>query len=86
MIVHLISALIEIYVIVLIIRALLSWFPVSPGTALERVVRLLSLVTEPVLRPVRRILPPIRAGGTGIDLSIIIVIIGLQILVVVLNR
>ena len=86
MLIHLISGLIEIYVIILIVRALLSWFPVSSGSVLERVVRLLAAITEPVLRPVRRILPPIRAGGMGIDLSFIVVIIAAEILVGVLNR
>ena len=42
---------------------------------------MLDAVTEPVLRPVRRILPPIRAGGMGIDLSIIIVILVAEIIV-----
>ena len=48
--------------------------------------RLLDAVTEPVLRPTRRVLPPIRAGGMGIDLSIIIVVIVAQVIVVPLLR
>jgi YggT family protein len=71
---------------VLIVRALLSWFPVRPGTGFERVVRGLDAVTEPVLRPIRRILPPIRAGGMGIDLSIIVVILVAEAVVIPLLR
>jgi len=78
--------IIEAYVIVLIIRALLSWFPAQPGTGLFRVVRLLDAVTEPVLRPIRRIVPPIRAGGVSLDLSILIVIVVAQVIVVPLLR
>jgi len=37
-------------------------------------------ITEPLLGPVRRAIPPLRMGGMGIDLSPIIVIFGLQIL------
>ena len=78
--------LVEAYVFVLILRALLSWLPARPGTVLSRIVRGLDVVTEPVLRPVRRVLPPIRAGGMGIDLSIIVVILVAQIIVVPLLR
>lgn len=78
--------LIEAYVLILIARALLSWFPVRPGTPFERIVRVLDAITEPVLRPIRKILPPIRAGGMGIDLSILIVIIVAQVVVIPLLR
>jgi YggT family protein len=81
-----IAFVIEAYVVVLIARALISWFPVRPGTGLARVVAFLDSITEPVLRPIRRILPPIRAGGMGIDLSILIVVIVAQVIVVPLLR
>ena len=73
-------SLLELYIIILLARAVMSWFPVTPGTPLESVVRILERLTEPVLRPIRRLLPPLRAGGMAIDLSIIIAIIGLQII------
>lgn len=78
--------LIEVFVVVLIVRALLSWFPTRPGSALHRVVLLLDRVTEPVLRPIRKVLPPIGVGGMGIDLSILIVVIVAQLVVVPLLR
>jgi YggT family protein len=74
------TVLVEIYVVVLIARALMSWFPVHPGTALYSVVRVLDTLTEPVLRPIRRILPPMRAGGMAIDLSIIVAVIALEVI------
>jgi YggT family protein len=76
----------EAYVLVLVARALLSWVPTRPGSPVTGISRVLDRITEPVLRPVRRILPPIRAGGMGIDLSIIIVIVAAEILVSVLRR
>lgn len=81
-----IAYLVEAYVLVLIVRALLSWLPARPGTPFSRVVRALDAVTEPVLRPIRRVLPPIRAGGMGIDLSIIVVIVVLELVVIPLLR
>jgi YggT family protein len=71
--------LVEVYIVALIARAVLSWFPAYPGTTLYNVVRALDRVTEPLLRPLRRILPPLRAGGMAIDLSIIVAILALQI-------
>ncbi len=80
------AIVVEVYVVVLIARALLSWLPTRPGTAFYQVVRLLDAVTEPVLRPIRRVLPPIRAGGMGIDLSIIIVVVVAELVVIPLLR
>jgi YggT family protein len=81
-----IAYIVEAYVFVLIARALLSWIPARPGSALYRIVRALDTITEPVLRPIRRVVPPIRAGGMGIDLSIIIVIVVAELVVIPLLR
>jgi YggT family protein len=63
-----------------IIRALLSWFPnVDPRGQL---VRMLHNVTEPLLDPVRRIMP--RTGF--IDLSAMIVILVLYVMIEVVRR
>ena len=72
--------LLEVYIFLVFGRIILSWFPMSPGSALGPVNRFLYSVTEPVLGPVRRILPPVRLGAVGLDLSPFIVLIGLQIL------
>lgn len=57
---------------ILVIRALLSWF--SQGQSPVEYV--MHQLTEPLLRPVRRILPPLG----GLDLSVLVVLIGLQFL------
>jgi YggT family protein len=85
-ILHILAGLVEAYVVVLIIRALLSWLPVRPGSPMIPVQRALAVVTEPVLRPIRRLLPPVRAGGAAIDLSIMLVILLAQIVVIPLLR
>ncbi len=60
-----------IYMWIIIIRALVSWVSPDPYNP---IVRALYLLTEPVLRPVRRIMP---TRGLGIDLSPIIVILAI---------
>ena len=62
-----------------IARSLLSWFPVSPT---NQFVRLLNQFTEPLLQPVRRIMP--RTGM--IDLSAMVVIIILYVMLNVVTR
>ncbi|MEE8485924.1 MAG: YggT family protein [Acidimicrobiia bacterium] len=39
----------------------------------------LSKIVEPLLRPIRAVIPPVRIGGAALDLSPLILIIGLQI-------
>jgi YggT family protein len=46
----------------------------------RRVYTALSKVIEPVLRPIRAVIPPVRMGGAAIDLSPLILILGLSLL------
>ena len=64
------------YLVVLFVRIVLSWFPIERGTAMDSVQRSLRAVTDPVLEPVRRLVPPIGM----FDISPIIVLIGIQVL------
>ena len=72
----LICAFVTVYMVVMAGRAVLSWFPVRPGTAMASISMVLYELTEPVLAPVRRIIPP--AGM--FDLSFIVVFFLLVIL------
>ncbi len=56
---------------------ILSWFPLAPGGPAYSVWQLLRRVTDPVLLPLRRLIPPI--GGV-FDLSPIIVLVLVQII------
>ena len=76
----LLCQLLSLYLLVLFIRILLSWFPITPGTFLAQVNHGLYAVTEPVLGPVRRAVGPVRLGSMGLDLSPIIVLVGARIL------
>jgi|GEM_PF-67009 len=63
---------IDLYVIVIIIRAILCWFnpnPYNPG------MMFLTKITDPVLERIRRLLP--LGSGVGLDLSPLIAIFGL---------
>jgi YggT family protein len=71
-----VCTLLQLYVFVLLVRIVLSWFPLEPGGAMATVNGYLRAVTDPVLDPVRRLLP--RTGM--IDLSPLIVLIGIQVL------
>jgi len=74
--VDLLCSLISVYYIVLIARILLSWFPLQPGTPLASIASIIYQLTEPVMGPVRRIIPTIGM----IDISPIVVFFGLRIL------
>ncbi len=66
--------LIQIYIIVLIVRALFSWFP-PPSGGLATFYRILLDLTEPVLAPLRRVIPPVGA----FDISFLVLIVFLSI-------
>ena len=74
---YVIAELVQLFTYAIIARAILSFFPLSYGSPLATVASFLYRITEPVLAPVRRVLPPMG----GIDLSPLVVIIGLQLLV-----
>jgi YggT family protein len=63
------GVVLNIYMWVIIIRALLSWVNPDPYNP---IVQFLTRITEPVLRPLRKLLPPFRLG---IDLSPLIAIL-----------
>jgi len=66
--------------IILFARIILSWFPVDPGSPVATVFGFLYAITEPVLGPIRRVVPPLGMGGMGLDLSPLIVFFAIRIL------
>jgi YggT family protein len=77
--------IVEIYLYVLIARIVLSWFPMRPDSPVMPVVKVLGAVTDPVLKPLRKVLPPLNVGGMGIDLSPILLCVALEIILLVLS-
>jgi YggT family protein len=73
--------IIYLYIWVLIITALLSWFPTTSSQGgLATTKRVLARLTEPVLRPLRSLLPRPRVGGVGVDLSVLVAVVLLLII------
>jgi len=64
------GVVLNIYMWIIIIRALLSWVSPDPYNP---IVQFLTRVTEPVLRPIRKLVPPWKMGG--LDLSPLIAIL-----------
>jgi YggT family protein len=70
--------LLNAYILVMLVYALVSWVPSLRGRWTDYV----AMLVEPVLTPVRRIIPPIG----GLDISFLIVIIALQFVVQLAQR
>jgi YggT family protein len=64
----------------MLLRILSSWFPAPRPGPLRQLMEFVYRVTEPVLRPLRSVLPPVRLGMVGLDLSPIIVFVVITIL------
>jgi YggT family protein len=77
--------LLSVYWIILLTRIILSW-AISLGWRppysgpLRTILDLINAATDPVLRPLRALMPPIRAGGVGLDLSPLIAFVILFVL------
>lgn len=70
---ELLDLVLKVFLFSIFIQVIISW--VNPGSY-NPVIGVLHAITEPLLRPARRLLPPIH----GFDLSPIIVIVGLQLI------
>ena len=57
--------LLSLLIYLLIATALISWFPIDPR---NKLVRSLHAVTDPILHPIRTLIPPI--GGISFDIMI----------------
>jgi YggT family protein len=69
-----------IYTIVLFVRILSSWFPPPRPGPLRALLDVVYALTDPVLRPLRSLIPPARMGAMAIDFSPIIVFVILAVL------
>lgn len=65
----------RVYSLLLLVRVLLSWFPGNRGPAYYRWFRVLRRLTDPVLRPVRRYLPPF--GGLDLSPLVALMLLGI---------
>lgn len=70
---QIVSWLVTAYTVILLVYAVASWIPGLRGRWLD----LLSSLVDPVLAPIRRVIPPIG----GFDIAFLVVILVLQLLV-----
>jgi YggT family protein len=71
--IFLLIELIDLYTVVVLATVILSWIRLSPGNPLGQ---FLHRLTEPVLAPARRVIPPLG----GLDISPMLVLIALQVI------
>ena len=77
---QLLCPVLTLYLIALFARIILSWFPMEPGTPMASIYQFLFTITEPVLGPLRRAIPAVGGGSFRLDVSPIIVLIGIRII------
>jgi YggT family protein len=78
-IIQIISLLLQLFELALLARIILSWFPNVDRS--NPIIQFLFDITEPVLRPIRDMLPP----GGMFDFSPLIVFLIIQVLTTVLR-
>ena len=67
----------------ILIRILLSWMPMNTDNSVLITIReFVFAITEPILRPIRRVVPPV----SGLDLSPMLAIILVQVVVTIFAR
>ncbi len=78
---YIVCELVHLYQLVIIARAISSFFPITSASPFAPIVQALYKVTEPVFQPIRRVLPPLG----GFDLTPLVVLIGLNIVMAFLG-
>jgi YggT family protein len=80
----LIGFLLYLFLLVLLAYSILSWFTISGRMNFDspvfKIQQMLGRICEPVLRPVRKLIPPVQVGGVGLDLSVLIVFLVITVL------
>jgi len=78
--VRIICLALGLYQLAVLAWVVLSWVNVSTAHAVGKVQAFLDRIILPVVRPIRKVIKPIRLGGGLLDLSPIILLLGLNLL------
>ena len=83
--------ILTIYLVILIARLVLDYVVIfardwRPSGVILVVVEAIYTVTDPPIKALRRVIPPIRIGNISFDLAFLIVLIGVQVLINVVSR
>ncbi len=85
-IVGILVTVLQIYFYAVLIWVILSWIPTSSGHPVGRLSIFLDRIVFPVITPLRRVIPPLRIGGGMLDLSPIVLLLGINILIRLISR
>lgn len=72
--------ILQIYFLAVLAWVVLSWVQVSSTHPLGRVQVFLDRIIYPVILPLRRVLPPLRLSGMALDLSPLVLMLGINLL------
>ena len=72
--------ILQIYFLAVLAWVILSWVQVSSVHPLGRVQVFLDRIIYPIILPLRRVLPPLRLGGVALDLSPLVLMLGINLL------
>jgi YggT family protein len=78
---NLVCTIAKIYVLIVVARAISTFFPISPGSPFLPLVDFLYKATEPVFTPIRRVLPTMGP----FDFTPLVVLIGVQVIARILG-
>lgn len=70
--------ILQLFSMVLLARVIISFIKIDPK---QQAVRVISKITDPILDPIRKFIPPVR----GFDLSVLIVFLIIQCLRAILQ-
>lgn len=68
----------DVYYVILLVRIILSWVPSVPEP-IQPIARGVHALTDPLLTPLRGLIPPVRIGAGALDLSPLILFFGIII-------
>lgn len=83
---RLLCILIRAFEFIFLVRMVLSFFPIKDQTLAASARQLSLLVTDPVVAPIRRVVPPLPGAMAGFGIAELLVLIGLQLLDAIICR
>jgi YggT family protein len=66
----------QLFVFLIFARIILSWFPPTGGF-IDQIQRVVFMATEWAMGPLRRLIPPVRLGAAALDLSPMVLLLGI---------
>ena len=87
---QILNALVLIFVLILLVRLILDWVPMfnrewRPRGAGLIAAEIVYTVTDPPLKALRRVLPPLTIGSVRLDLAFLVLVLGCSILMSILS-